>query len=158
MNVGTPLYMAPESLKKNYYSCKSDLYAIGIVLFEMLVGRTPHEVENEKELIDRLNCEIIIPKFFKNPKVIEFVTKACQMNEAKRLSKEEFETFDFGVSFTQQSSLAHSLNNCSSMLSLKDRKTSLGGTATDDSVSKNKDSFTNRRTIGSNSLSKDPSR
>lgn len=42
MNVGTPLYMAPESLKKNYYSYKSDVYAVGIVLFEMLVGRTPH--------------------------------------------------------------------------------------------------------------------
>jgi serine/threonine protein kinase len=42
MNVGTPLYMAPESLKKNYYSSKSDLYSLGIVVFEMLVGRTPH--------------------------------------------------------------------------------------------------------------------
>lgn len=46
MNVGTPLYMAPESLKKNFYSNKSDLYSLGIVVFEMLVGRTPHEVEN----------------------------------------------------------------------------------------------------------------
>lgn len=42
MNVGTPLYMAPESLRKNYYSSKSDLYSLGIVVFEMLVGRTPH--------------------------------------------------------------------------------------------------------------------
>ena len=42
MNVGTPLYMAPESLKKNYYSSKSDLYSLGIVVLEMLVGRTPH--------------------------------------------------------------------------------------------------------------------
>lgn len=42
MNVGTPLYMAPESLKKNFYSSKSDLYSLGIVVFEMLVGRTPH--------------------------------------------------------------------------------------------------------------------
>lgn len=33
VNVGTPLYMAPESLKKNCYSLKSDIYAIGIVLY-----------------------------------------------------------------------------------------------------------------------------
>lgn len=33
MNVGTPLYMAPESLRKNYYSSKSDLYSFGIVVF-----------------------------------------------------------------------------------------------------------------------------
>ena len=42
MNVGTPLYMAPESLKKSYYSYKSDLFSICIVLYEMLVGQTPH--------------------------------------------------------------------------------------------------------------------
>ena len=44
INVGTPLYMAPETLKKNYYSYKSDLFSLGIVVFEMVVGRTPHEV------------------------------------------------------------------------------------------------------------------
>jgi len=33
VNVGTPLYMAPETLRRNYYSYKSDFYAIGIVLF-----------------------------------------------------------------------------------------------------------------------------
>jgi serine/threonine protein kinase len=46
VNVGTPLYMAPESLRKNCYSLKSDIYALGIVLYEMLVGRTPHEVDS----------------------------------------------------------------------------------------------------------------
>jgi len=38
MKVGTPLYMAPESLKKSYYSYKSDFFSIGIVFYEMLVG------------------------------------------------------------------------------------------------------------------------
>lgn len=46
----------------------------------MLVGRTPHEVVNESELIDKLSNEIVIPKFLKNVKTIEFLTKACQIN------------------------------------------------------------------------------
>ena len=46
VNVGTPLYMAPESLRRNYYSFKSDLYALGVVLFEMLTGHTPHEAQS----------------------------------------------------------------------------------------------------------------
>lgn len=46
VNVGTPLYMAPESLRRNYYSFKSDLYALGVVMFEMLTGQTPHEAHS----------------------------------------------------------------------------------------------------------------
>ena len=48
MNVGTPLYMAPESFKKSYYSFKTDIYSIGVVLYEMLVGSTPNEAESEQ--------------------------------------------------------------------------------------------------------------
>jgi serine/threonine-protein kinase ULK/ATG1 len=42
MNVGTPLYMAPETIKLNCYSHKSDIYSLGIVVYEMLFGKTPH--------------------------------------------------------------------------------------------------------------------
>jgi serine/threonine protein kinase len=43
INVGTPLYMAPESLSLNKYSIKTDIFAVGIILFEMLTGNTPWE-------------------------------------------------------------------------------------------------------------------
>jgi serine/threonine protein kinase len=42
-NVGTPLYMPPEALIKNLYSPQSDIFAVGIILYEMLVGVTPWE-------------------------------------------------------------------------------------------------------------------
>lgn len=90
MNVGTPLYMAPESLKRNLYSYKSDLYSLGIVLYEMIAGKTPYEVDTEKELIEKLNTEIAMPKTLKNPKIVEFLTKVCQVSEARRMTKEEF--------------------------------------------------------------------
>ena len=35
-SVGTPLYMAPETLIYNTYSEKSDIWAIGVVLYYML--------------------------------------------------------------------------------------------------------------------------
>jgi len=41
INVGTPLYMPLESLKTNKYSFKSDIFAIGIILYEIVTGRTP---------------------------------------------------------------------------------------------------------------------
>lgn len=44
--VGTPDYMAPEQLQGQRGSATSDIYATGIVLYEMLCGRIPFEGEN----------------------------------------------------------------------------------------------------------------
>ena len=32
-NVGSPLYMPPEALNQNRYSYKSDIWALGIIMF-----------------------------------------------------------------------------------------------------------------------------
>ena len=38
LNVGTPLYMAPETLLENTYNIKSDVWAIGVLYYELLHG------------------------------------------------------------------------------------------------------------------------
>lgn len=38
---GTPQYMAPELLDSHDYNAKTDIYALGITLFELLAGRNP---------------------------------------------------------------------------------------------------------------------
>lgn len=40
-NVGTPLYMPLESLQRNLYSPESDIFSVGIIFYEMMVGITP---------------------------------------------------------------------------------------------------------------------
>jgi len=44
--VGTPDYMSPEQLKGERGTAASDIYAVGVMLYEMLCGHTPFEGEN----------------------------------------------------------------------------------------------------------------
>ena len=49
-SVGTFHYMAPE-IGKGVYGKEVDIYALGIILYEMLAGRVPFEGESSQEII-----------------------------------------------------------------------------------------------------------
>jgi serine/threonine protein kinase len=44
--VGTPVYMAPERLEDLPYDGRSDVYSVGIMLYEMLVGHPPFDTKD----------------------------------------------------------------------------------------------------------------
>uniref|UniRef100_A0A663N3B3 Serine/threonine-protein kinase PLK2 n=1 Tax=Athene cunicularia TaxID=194338 RepID=A0A663N3B3_ATHCN len=46
---GTPNYLSPEVLNKQGHSCESDIWALGCVMYTMLLGRPPFETTNLKE-------------------------------------------------------------------------------------------------------------
>ncbi len=51
--VGTPDYMAPEQLQGERGTASSDIYAVGVILYEMLCGHTPFEGENVFAIINQ---------------------------------------------------------------------------------------------------------
>lgn len=53
--LGFPPYMSPEQItdSKNIDK-RSDLYTLGVVLYEMLTGKLPYEFSNFPELVDRI--------------------------------------------------------------------------------------------------------
>lgn len=51
--VGTPAYMSPEQLRGERGSGRSDIYAVGTILYELLCGRTPFQGEEVGALISR---------------------------------------------------------------------------------------------------------
>ena len=48
---GTPRYMSPEQANSEPVDARSDLYALGILLYEMLSGKVPFDEENPLELL-----------------------------------------------------------------------------------------------------------
>lgn len=52
---GSPLYMAPEILKKCEYSVKSDLWSVGLILYEMVYGINPYrDAISEIDLFEKI--------------------------------------------------------------------------------------------------------
>jgi serine/threonine protein kinase len=45
-HAGSPLYMAPEQIRREAATAQSDLFALGVVAYEMLTGKHPFQGEN----------------------------------------------------------------------------------------------------------------
>ncbi len=50
--LGTPYYTSPEQADLKPLDQRSDLYALGLVLFEMAAGRRPFEAESTQEILE----------------------------------------------------------------------------------------------------------
>ena len=53
--IGTPVYMAPEQARAKAFDHRIDIYAIGVVLFEMLTGTQPFKGDSLYELL----CQVV---------------------------------------------------------------------------------------------------
>uniref|UniRef100_A0A1I8MKH6 Serine/threonine-protein kinase ULK3 n=1 Tax=Musca domestica TaxID=7370 RepID=A0A1I8MKH6_MUSDO len=90
---GSPLYMAPEIIRKQRYDARADLWSIGVILYECLFGRAPYSSKTIEELLARIqNCErITLPPNARISKECEdLLSRLLQHDPAKRIAFNDF--------------------------------------------------------------------
>jgi tetratricopeptide (TPR) repeat protein len=62
MVFGTPEYLSPEQALGDKIDARADLYAFGVILFEMLIGKRPFESEDKVRIIS-MHLSHAVPRF-----------------------------------------------------------------------------------------------
>ena len=91
-NPGTPEYMSPEQARGRELDHRSDIYALGVVLYEMLTGRVPFEGDGSGTSdyeIRRGHIEMAVPamaEFYPgiSPELEKIVLKSLEKNPDDR--------------------------------------------------------------------------
>jgi len=89
---GTPLYMAPEIMKKQRYTTKSDLWSVGVILYQMLFGKRPYDAHNILDLLQNIEKnEVQIPNSFEiSVEVRDLLKKLLCKDPKDRIEWDDF--------------------------------------------------------------------
>jgi serine/threonine-protein kinase len=93
MVLGTPTYMSPEQIAGKKVDGRSDIFSLGIVLFELLTGQTPFTADNLSALLFSIahhphpDIQSLMPDL--HPMVKEIVDRALQKELPHRYRRAE---------------------------------------------------------------------
>ena len=93
--LGTPHYMAPEQWSNEALSAATDIYALGVLAYLLVVGKLPFEASNPLQLLHKhLSEEVKFPEALSQP-MIACLKQALAKKPSERYSK----AGDFAAAF-----------------------------------------------------------
>ncbi|XP_060059155.1 serine/threonine-protein kinase ULK2 isoform X2 [Erinaceus europaeus] len=98
---GSPMYMAPEVIMSQHYDAKADLWSIGTVIYQCLVGKPPFQANSPQDLrIFYEKNRSLMPSIPRetSPYLANLLLGLLQRNQKDRM---DFETF-FNHPFLEQ--------------------------------------------------------
>ena len=86
--MGTPDYMSPEQVMGEHVDVRSDLFTLGIILYELLTGSMPYKAESTQAAMFKRTREVPKPAKEADPKIppllSDVVVKCLQINPMLR--------------------------------------------------------------------------
>jgi serine/threonine protein kinase len=88
---GTPAYMAPEQWRGERQDARTDIWAAGILYFEMLAGHHPYRGANVARLRERITSSRRMPRLPRHlandaPAAARLIARALQKNPSERFA------------------------------------------------------------------------
>src|ERR1044072_1520041 len=94
--IGTPAYMAPEQAQGIEVDGRADIYALGIILFEILTGKQPYEADTPMAVAIKHITDPVPHILQTNPKLPESMDTIIQ----KAMAKDKTQRFSTAVEMT----------------------------------------------------------
>ncbi|MDP2653143.1 MAG: protein kinase [Candidatus Omnitrophota bacterium] len=92
-SLGTAEYMSPEQISGEEVDCRTDIYSLGVTMYEMLTGRPPYKGENVQVILYKHKNEQPVPIRSLRPEVppeVEaLVSKAMSKEMSQRYASAE---------------------------------------------------------------------
>jgi len=86
--IGTLQYLAPELIRGGTADARGDIWALGVLLYEMITGRTPFDAETIGDLCDRIDRVEYAPPAQLNPgvprEVADIIARCLRKNPSER--------------------------------------------------------------------------
>jgi len=95
--MGTPMYMSPEQIQSLPLTPSTDIYSLGVVLYEMLVGTPPFNHDDQQMLLHRILYSPVPPLSRFSINVPAYLENICMT----ALQKEPKKRFDSAKTMSQ---------------------------------------------------------